>query len=499
MYEQFNFIFQLLRSKCRGDLKVKLLQSSYQPVNDLLLQTAYVRIKVILPRLNEKYKPNFILETKQRRMKLNRIKIFIAISSVALITVLGIQINWILQIANNKETLFNEKANIVLARTTEALSADKDIFKNSEIGLDKHDSLKTDSLLQHYMKYYNFHTDYTFEVIKPLRYIQLGTNDALTDSSFTNNDEEACYTKSLDSLLNKNGWKLQLNFPEKNKFIRAEMRAPFIASVILIIIVLVLFWRTVLTLLTEKKIAEHTTDFLNNMTHEFKTPLTNIALAGKMIIKETTPENADADSKHENKIKHYSGIILEENDKLRLQVEQVLSLTALERGEIPLQKTELDFHQLIQNCLKSTAIQIESSGGELKLKLQAEKFVVNGDKTNLANALSNLIENAIKYSGEKPEVTIETYNSDENIITVVADKGIGIEKQYQKKVFEKYFRVPTGNVHDVKGFGLGLAYVKKIIELHDGTIKLESETGSGMHENAHIKSGTAFIISLPNA
>jgi two-component system phosphate regulon sensor histidine kinase PhoR len=208
------------------------------------------------------------------------------------------------------------------------------------------------------------------------------------------------------------------------------------------------------------------------MTHEFKTPLTNIALAGKMMLKESN-------LKQEEKIKHYSGIILEENEKLRQQVEQVLSMTALERGEIPLQKTELDLHQLIHNSLKCIGVQIENTQGEIRLDLKAENFMVMGDRTHLTNALCNLVDNAIKYSGEKPELLIQTHNDGDKFVVTISDKGIGIDSAYHEKVFDKFFRVPTGNVHDVKGFGLGLAYVKKIIELHGGSIHLQSEKGEG--------------------
>jgi two-component system phosphate regulon sensor histidine kinase PhoR len=216
------------------------------------------------------------------------------------------------------------------------------------------------------------------------------------------------------------------------------------------------------------------------MTHEFKTPLTNIALAGRMLLKETAVKEGD-------KIQHYSGIILEENEKLRLQVEQVLSMTALERGEIPLRKTELDFHELISESIKCIGIQIENKQANIDINPDAESFVVLGDRTHLINALSNLIDNALKYSGEKPGLGVRTSNCGRNLIIVVSDKGIGIEKEYHQKVFEMYFRVPTGDVHDVKGFGLGLAYVKKIVELHGGTIGLQSEKGKG----------TIFTITIP--
>ncbi|MES2689439.1 MAG: HAMP domain-containing sensor histidine kinase, partial [Bacteroidota bacterium] len=289
------------------------------------------------------------------------------------------------------------------------------------------------------------------------------------------------YNKRLEEVAGNSGLELKLIFPDKKQFIIAEMGTLFITSVILILVVLVLFWRTILSLLKEKQLSEHTTDFLNNMTHEFKTPLTNIALAGKMIVR-------DSMAKKEDKMKHYSEIILGENEKLRLQVEQVLSMTALERGEIPLQKTELNVHELINEAVKCISIQIENSQGNLTLNPDASRFLVMGDKTHLTSALCNLVDNAIKYSKERPELLIQTASTGERLMIIFSDKGIGIEKEYQKKVFDKFFRVPTGDIHNVKGFGLGLAYVKKIIELHGGTIELESEKGKG----------TTFTITIPH-
>jgi two-component system phosphate regulon sensor histidine kinase PhoR len=249
---------------------------------------------------------------------------------------------------------------------------------------------------------------------------------------------------------------------------------------LLILIVLVTFWRTVMSLMKEKQISEHTTDFLNNMTHEFKTPLTNIALAGKLMIK-------DSNITQEDKVRHYSGIIVEENEKLRLQVEQVLSMAALERGEIPLRKIDLDMHQLINDCLKCMSVQIENRKGQVISNLEAKIFIIHGDKTHLTNALCNLVDNAIKYSSQIPELLIQTFNKQNSFIVTISDNGIGIGHEYQKKVFEKFFRVPTGDLHDVKGFGLGLSYIKSIIEMHGGSVELQSEYGKG----------TAFIIRLP--
>ncbi|MGZ3902852.1 MAG: histidine kinase dimerization/phospho-acceptor domain-containing protein, partial [Bacteroidia bacterium] len=248
-------------------------------------------------------------------MRSGKTDIFILVTSLAMVIVLGIQINWILETADSKKNLFTEKANMVISRTTEDLSNDKEARKNLEFGDWKSESAKIDSLLKHYTKYYDLKAEYTYEVIrvKPLIF-KAGINDDVPSASDTN--VQACYNKELDRLKNQNGWELKLNFPNKETYLISEMTLPLLVSCALVFLVLFLFWKTIVSLKAEKRISEHTTDFLNNMTHEFKTPLTNIALAGKMIIKDTT-------LKQEEKIKHYSGIILAENEKLRLQVEQV--------------------------------------------------------------------------------------------------------------------------------------------------------------------------------
>lgn len=394
-------------------------------------------------------------------MKFNRTYVFIVLSSLALVVLLVIQVNWILHVAKIKEELFNEKANMVLTRTAEALSSDTQACRNLEAGVGAAEVRKIDSLFVHYMSFYNFHIDYTFDVSKPDLF---GMKQRVPANNV--------YNKRLDEVVSNNGLELNLTFPDKKKFIIEEMGPMFITSILLILLVLVIFWRTVLSLLKKKEILEHTTEFLNNMTHEFKTPLTNIALAGKMIVKE-------AALRQEDKLKHYSGIILEENEKLRQQVEHMLSMTALERGELPLQTTEVDMHPLIEEAVKCIGVQIEHAQGSLKLELHALQTVMMGDKAYLTNVLCNLLDNAIKYSPRNPELTVSTKNSGKYLEIAVSDKGIGIAKEYHRKVFDTFFRVPTGDVHDVKGYGMGLAYVKKIVELHGGTIDLKSEKGTG--------------------
>ena len=402
-------------------------------------------------------------------MKLSRTNLIISITSIALFIVLLIQIKWIYETARIKEELFNEKANIVLARTTDAITKDTATCRMLEMGIGSSEIQKIDSLIKYYLKFYNFHLNYTFEVIKPTA---SSINKVIDFNQNTHPDQPACYQVGLENIAQSNGWELKMYFPEKKQYILAEMGIQFITSVVLIILVFILSLKTIFSLMREKQLSEHSTDFLNNMTHEFKTPLTNISLAGKMLAKESASGNAD-------KIKHYSEIIIEENEKLKLQVEHVLSMTALERGEIRLRKTIIDFHELIHDALKMISIQIENKEGIAVTTLNADKAIVSGDKTHLTNVMYNLIENAIKYSEGKPELLIHTFNSEGYLNISVTDKGVGIEREYQKNIFDKYFRVPTGDVHDVKGFGLGLAYTKKIIDLHQGTVTVQSEKNKG--------------------
>lgn len=415
-------------------------------------------------------------------MKLKEGNLFVLFSTIALLLLLVIQIYWIFQAAQIKEQLFNEKANLVLSKTIEALSADKqacasigeciDNESATEVTskLAKGDIKKIDSLLNHYMQFYHIHIDYTFNIG---RQHQL---NSLIEKSFA----KSIYMMPLEDISKKKGVEIKLIFPEKKHFIMAEMGLPFITSIILIVTMIFIFWRTSVSLIKEKNIAIHTTDFLNNMSHEFKTPLSNIALAAKMVIKQSQ-------GKDQEKLNHYTSIILEENDKLSQQIDLVLNLNAWERNEISLNKSELDFHELIHGAIKAMTMQIENADSKIDLALHATHANILGDKQQLASVVRNLIDNAIKYSNGKLILKIKTSNVNQKLMIEVADNGIGIAPEFQKKVFAKYFRVPNNDIHQVKGFGLGLAYIQRMIDLHLGEIRLISKQGIG----------TTFIITLP--
>ncbi|MEN9522226.1 MAG: hypothetical protein RL065_603 [Bacteroidota bacterium] len=408
------------------------------------------------------------------KMKINRTYLFITISSVALLLVLMIQVNWIFETAKIKEEIFNDKAEMVLSKTIDALRKDSTTYEKVQANIGETEKIKIDSLLNQFMKLYDIRLDYTFDINVAVK----KQNSSLGYSNLQKNSYQACLNDDEDKLkLN-----LKINFPKKETFILAEMKIPFFISVVLVLIVLVILWRTILSIMKEKKIMEQTNDFLNNMTHEFKTPITNIALATNMIAKDEAVEQ-------NRKLKNYAEIIVSENQKLKMQVEQILGMTELERGEIPMQKSVIDLHELMKAVIHRMSLQIENENGTIHFELNADEHLVSSDEIHLNNAICNLLDNALKYSDKNLELKIQTSNQNNQLVISIADNGIGIEKVFHEKIFEKYFRVPTGDLHNVKGFGIGLAYTKIIIEQHGGTINLTSQKNIG----------TTFIITLPNA
>jgi two-component system phosphate regulon sensor histidine kinase PhoR len=273
--------------------------------------------------------------------------------------------------------------------------------------------------------------------------------------------------------LYENSGILVINFPTKRNFIFQSMWLMLTATGTFTFIILASFGGSFYIIYRQKKLDELKTDFINNMTHEFKTPVATISLASQMLKNEKVMHNPE-------KILNYSNIIDEENKRLSGHIESVLQVARLDRGEFKLKLGTVNINELLEDITSSLALRIESEKGQLHTKFSAENSVVTGDAFHLTNAFHNIIDNAIKYrKDETLVVTVTTKNNAKGVIVSVQDNGIGISKESQKKIFEKFYRVPTGNIHNVKGFGLGLSYVKVIIDAHGGTIKVESEPGKG--------------------
>lgn len=245
-------------------------------------------------------------------------------------------------------------------------------------------------------------------------------------------------------------------------------------------IIIVIFIVTLWVIFRQKRLSEIKNDFVNNMTHELKTPISTISLASQMLNDKSIPV--------ENKnLSHISRVIETESKRLGYQVEKVLQMAVLDKGRLKLREKVVDVHEIIHSAVNNFGLQVEKRGGSLTWNPDAKKSVIKADEVHLTNVISNLLDNAVKYCKEKPEIELSTRNENDKLVITIKDHGIGISKEDQKRIFEKFYRVPTGNLHNVKGFGLGLSYVKKIIEIHNGSIDVKSEPNKG----------TRFDIFLP--
>jgi two-component system phosphate regulon sensor histidine kinase PhoR len=302
----------------------------------------------------------------------------------------------------------------------------------------------------------------------------------MISENYTPQSNNEYYAAELfpDDLFNSNY--LSLYFPGQKNFIFKSLGFMTISSIVLTLLIVMSFVTTIYIIFRQKKLSEIKNDFINNMTHELKTPISTISLASQMINDPSIP----AESKN---MKNISRIIEDESKRLGYQVEKVLQMAIFDRGKLKLKLKQVDINDLILSVINNFTIQVDKLGGKITGELNATNSLVNIDTVHFTNVISNLVDNAVKYSQEKPDILVSTENKNSRLIIRVRDKGIGINKEDQKRIWEKFYRVPTGNVHNVKGFGLGLSYVKKIVEEHEGSISLKSE----------LNKGTEFEICLP--
>lgn len=267
------------------------------------------------------------------------------------------------------------------------------------------------------------------------------------------------------------GYYFGVQFPNREAHIINQMGIWSFSSFVLLLVI-VFFSYTLFVILKQKRLSEVQKDFINNMTHEFKTPISTIAVSTE-VLKDPNIVNQP------ERLLNYTSIIEKENLRLKQQVERVLQMARLDKEDMGLKKERVEMTQLIQDAIRNTSVALNEKRGIVKEECDSNPCLLHVDKLHITNVLANLLDNAIKYCRVEPEITIKTRHHAKGVTVEVYDNGIGISSENHKRVFQKFFRVPTGNVHDVKGFGLGLSYVKTIIEAHGGTITLQSEVGKG--------------------
>ena len=343
----------------------------------------------------------------------------------------------------------------------------------------KIDIMLLDSLLTEEFTQRNMNTDWEFGVYNPFS-LEITTMDESYDEKALLDPEISFHFELFPDDLHAHPDFMLLYFPFERQYLLGQVWPLVVISIILIIIIILSFTYTLIMYFRQGKLSELKTDFINNMTHEFKTPVSTISLACEAL--------NDKDIKKSDELyQTYINIINEENRRLGLMAERILQSAALEKGDLVLHKEKTDLHDILTEVIRNIGIQIEIKDGQIIKDFRASDSLVEVDRMHLVNVVQNLMDNANKYTPLRPQIIVSTRDASNGLVFSIQDNGIGISKTDQKKIFDKLYRVPEGNIHNFKGFGLGLSYVKTVVESHGGSIKLESE----------LKKGTKMEVFLP--
>ena len=355
------------------------------------------------------------------------------------------------KISKSKEVLFE--------------SAYLDISKRSPIEERIGDINKFEKIIERNLERMNINLDFEYAIFD---------QDSITKISsekfdLSNQSYSSLIFKDENDLSN---YSLKVAFPGRTPFLLGSLVSVIITSIIFTSIIIIAYVTTILLLLRQRQISQIKTDFINNMTHEFKTPIATINLALSAIKNPKTIVNKE-------KVKKYLQMIYDENNRMHDQVENVLMISHLERNQLNIEKTKQDINEIIDLAISHVSLIVENNNGNIITEKDADNSMVIGNETHLINVMVNILDNAIKYNDNSPEIFIKTLNIGSRILIEIKDNGIGMNKAVQSKIFEKFYRKQTGDLHDVKGHGLGLAYVKKIIAFHNGNITVDSAIGKG--------------------
>ncbi len=435
-------------------------------------------------------------------------RIFPVITILITISLLGLiffQILWLISVRDFKQAQLKENLVKATGRAGQRLMDEKPAF----IAPRKSDLLlSTGSFYMDFMKHSvrnRFNKDEINAILKeslqenniknvPYEFAVTDANlvgDIISTDNFTKYDSDSNTEKTIYLLAPASGsnaenlvpqeWLIVI-VPHQSDIVLKGITWFILGAILFTLIIISAFFLTIRTLLRQKKIGEIKSDFINNMTHEFKTPLATISLAVDALKNEKVVGDRE-------KTKYFTGIIKEENKRMNKQVEAILQAALLDKQEVQLNLKKLSANELINNAVSNISLPLSEKNGQLVIKLEAERDIILADEVHFTNFVNNLLDNALKYSREQPLIKLTTSNQNHFFKIKIEDNGIGMNKETVSRIFEKFYRAHTGNVHNVKGFGLGLSYVKTMVEAHKGTIKAESILGRG----------SSFTISVPLA
>ena len=421
-------------------------------------------------------------------MKKSQITIIILAASISLVGLTITQCSWVWNAINLVQEQHDHRVDMALEEVIDGMvNANDAALNRSENAFYSEaqpkitffeviDTTLLASLLMQYIDYHKLDPDFEYAILKT-------SNDSIIYSSteiISKSLKKDCHKACLSCLWKEEFFHLEVYFPSQRKVVLVEMSVWLVFTAIFFLILIFTFMYIINTIIKQKKLSEIKNDFINNMTHEFKTPISTISLASEVLLQ----TNADASPE---RIKKYLKIIYDENIRMRGQVDRVLQVARLDRDEFSLTKSEFDLHQLVRNTVQHLCFDQCEEVTTVNYHFDADQFILNADEMHIKNVVTNLVDNAIKYSSNGTSLNIQTNNKQEGIILSIEDDGIGMSKETIKHIFDKFYRIPTGNIHNVKGFGLGLYYVKNMVDAHGGHIEVKSE----------INKGSRFDIYLP--
>jgi two-component system, OmpR family, phosphate regulon sensor histidine kinase PhoR len=432
-------------------------------------------------------KTRFFIHRTFGRMKRNVFLLIVVINSVALIGIFFTQIFWIREAYNLLNEQFTGTVRVALKGVVNQmldyeLKYEKKVFSLSSDSL----SLFTPEAPDINMNLLEFKINEEFRCMQVGKDFEFAVidrrNQSLVKGKYERYKKELLQSPNqviLTGFHDAENFALSAWFPEQHKLVLMELYHWIIISVLFAVVLIIGFPVSLFIFNRQKKLSGMKSDFINNMTHEFKTPIATISLASEMLLKKQVQGDPE-------KAVRYARIIYDENTRLQNHVEQILSVSMLERGQFRLKKKLTDIHQLISEIVENFSITVKEREGKIRTHFCATEFVMEVDKSHLTNVIINLLDNANKYSAEKPWIRIGTQNTDNGLTITVEDRGMGISLENQRQVFRNLYRVPTGNIYNVKGFGIGLYYVKTIIEAHGGHINLKSELNKGSRFDVYL-------------